>query len=333
MRIAFFDAKEYDVDFFTNANKGFDFELRFFADRLDCSNADMASGFDAVCCFVNDRVSADALECIKENGIRLLLLRCAGVNNVDLATAERLGVCVMNVPEYSSQGVAEHTLALILALNRKIHKAYLRTKEYNFSLKGLLGFNMAGKTAGIIGLGRIGRAVADLLKAFSCRIIAHDIYADKKYAQENAIELVSLDELYAQSDIITLHCPLTEENRHLINSESISKMKMGVMFINISRGGLVDTQALIDGLKSKIISSVGLDVYEEEENYFYEDFTDSILGDDTLLELLALPNVLVTSHQAYFTVEALEAIANTTLQNASDFALGKELKNKVIKKR
>lgn len=224
-------------------------------------------------------------------------------------------------------------MALILALNRKIHKAYLRTKEYNFSLKGLLGFNMAGKTAGIIGLGRIGRAVASLLKAFSCRIIAHDLYADKSYAMENGIELVGLDELYAQSDIITLHCPLTEENRHLINKESIAKMKKGVMFINISRGGLVDTQALIDGLKSRIISSVGLDVYEEEENYFYEDFTDSILGDDTLLELLALPNVLVTSHQAYFTVEALEAIANTTLKNAADFDSGRELKNKVIKKR
>ena len=329
MKIAFFDAKEYDIEFFTRANETFGFEMRFFADRLDCDNADMASGFDAVCCFVNDRISAGTLECIKENSIKLLLLRCAGVNNVDLAAAEKLGICVMNVPEYSSQGVAEHTLALILALNRKIHKAYLRTKEYNFSLKGLLGFNMAG----IIGLGRIGRAVASLLKAFSCRIIAHDLYADKSYAMENGIELVGLDELYAQSDIITLHCPLTEENRHLINKESIAKMKKGVMFINISRGGLVDTQALIDGLKSRIISSVGLDVYEEEENYFYEDFTDSILGDDTLLELLALPNVLVTSHQAYFTVEALEAIANTTLKNAADFDSGRELKNKVIKKR
>jgi S-adenosyl-L-homocysteine hydrolase, NAD binding domain len=333
MRIAFFDAKEYDIDFFNRANEEFGFELRFFADRLECSNADMAAGFDAVCCFVNDRISAGALECIKEKGIRLLLLRCAGVNNVDLAAAEKLGICVMNVPEYSSQGVAEHTLALILALNRKIHKAYLRTKEYNFSLKGLLGFNMAGKTAGIIGLGRIGKAVAGLLKAFSCRIIAHDIYADPNYAREQGIELVSLDELYAQSDIITLHCPLTDENRHLINKDSISKMKKGVMLINISRGGLVDTQALIDGLKSRVISSVGLDVYEEEENYFYEDFTDSILGDDTLLELLALPNVLVTSHQAYFTVEALEAIANTTLQNAADFISGGELKNKVVKKR
>lgn len=192
---------------------------------------------------------------------------------------------------------------------------------------------MAGKTAGIIGLGRIGKAVAGLLKAFSCRIIAHDIYADPNYAREQGIELVSLDELYAQSDIITLHCPLTDENRHLINKDSISKMKKGVMLINISRGGLVDTQALIDGLKSRVISSVGLDVYEEEENYFYEDFTDSILGDDTLLELLALPNVLVTSHQAYFTVEALDAIANTTLQNAADFISGGELKNKVVKKR
>lgn len=333
MKIVFFDAKEYDIEFFSRANQKYNFELRFFADRLDCGNADMAAGFDAACCFVNDRLSADALECISQKGIRLLLLRCAGVNNVDLEAAERLGICVMNVPEYSSQGVAEHTLALILALNRKIHKAYLRTKEYNFSLKGLLGFNMAGKTIGIIGLGRIGRAVATLLKAFSCRIVAYDLFADKDFAEKNNIELAELDYLYSQSDIITLHCPLTEENRHLINAESISRMKKGVMLINISRGGLVDTQALIDGLKSRVISCVGLDVYEEEENYFYEDFTDSILGDDTLLELLALPNVLVTSHQAYFTAEALESIAHTTLQNAQAFVSGAELKNRVYKKR
>jgi D-lactate dehydrogenase len=325
MNIALFDAKEYDIAGFTAA-AGSDLSIRFFYDRLNERNADLARGFEAVCPFVNDRLFAGTLERLREYGVGMVALRCAGFNNVDLEAADRLGIVVANVPAYSPGGVAEHTLALILALNRKIHKAYLRTREYNFSLRGLMGFEMSGKTAGVVGLGRIGRAVARLLAAFGCRVVAYD---PENPPPEEGVRLTSLDELWRESDIITLHCPLTAGTRHLVGRESIAAMKPGVMIINTSRGGLIDTEALIEGIKSRKVSSVGLDVYEEEADYFYEDFTDSILEDDVLLELLALPNVLVTSHQAFFTREALERIAAVTVENIRQYAAGLPVVNRV----
>ena len=246
-------------------------------------------------------------------------MRCAGVNNVDIEAADRLGMSVVNVPRYSPEGVAEHTLALILSLNRKIHKAFHRTKDYNFSLKGLMGFNMRDKVVGVIGMGAIGRNVARLLKAFGCLVLAYDVRPNLALEEELGLKFADLATLWAKSDIITLHCPLTAETRHIISSDSIAQMKQGVMIINTSRGGLVDTAALIEGIRARKIGTVGLDVYEEETDYFFEDFTDEILDDQVLLELLALPNVLVTSHQAFFTNEALTEISRTTIQNITEF--------------
>ena len=329
MKIAFFDSKEYDVDNFKRANKDYGFDIRYFYDRLNENNADLAKGYDAVCVFVNDRLFEKTLEHLAENGVKLVALRCAGFNNVDLEAAGKLGITVVNAPEYSPQGIAEHTLGLILSLNRKIHKAYIRTKEYNFSLRGLMGFNMQGKTVGIVGLGKIGQSTAKLLKAFGCRLLAFDLYPNQQFVEENGIILAPLEKLWAESDIITFHCPLTKETRHMVNRESINMMKDGVMIINTSRGALIDTRALINGIKAHKIGTVGLDVYEEEAEYFFEDFTDSILEDSTLLELLALPNVLVTSHQAYFTTEALAEISKTTLENIKQFEAKAPLKYEV----
>ncbi len=329
MNIAFFDAKEYDIESFERVNQQYHHTLRFFYDRLNAQNADLAAGFDAVCAFVNDRLDAKTLQKLSQNGVKLILMRCAGYNNVERSQAQALHLPILNVPDYSPSSVAEHTIGMILSLNRKIHKAYHRTKEYNFSLRALMGFNMVGKVAGIIGLGKIGRAVAKLLKAFDMRVIGYDAYPDHAWCEQMGVELVSLEELFKQSDIITLHCPLTEDTRYLINAKSIALMKPNVMLINTSRGKLIDTKALIEGIKQHKIKEVGLDVYEEEEQYFFEDLTDNILQDDTLLQILSLPNVLVTSHQAYFTYESLEAIARTTLQNAREFETGAPLTNQV----
>ena len=283
--------------------------------------------------FVNDRLNKTTLKQLKTNGIKLIALRCAGFNNVDVKAADSLGIVVANVPGYSPEGVAEHTLALILALNRKVHKAYIRTKDYNFSLRGLLGFNMRSKTVGIIGLGLIGRSVARLLSAFGCEVLGYDPYPNKEALKTLDIKLTNLETIWEQSDIITLHCPLTAGTQHIISAESIKKMKSGVMIINTSRGGLVDTQALIQGIRNHKISSVGLDVYEEETDYFFEDHTDQILDDNVLLELLALPNVLVTSHQAFFTTEALEEISATTLANIAEYEKHSTLKNRVTERK
>lgn len=327
--IAFFGSKPYDEASFNEKNKDFGFELRFYKGHLNKNNVILTQGVDVVCIFVNDTANAEVIRLMAANGVKLLALRCAGYNNVDLKAAAEYGIAVVRVPAYSPYAVAEYTVALMLSLNRKIHRAAWRTREGNFSLHGLLGFDMHGKTAGIIGTGKIAKKLISILRGFGMNILAYDLYPDYNFARENQVVYTTLDELYHSSDIISLHCPLTEQTKYLINDYSISKMKDGVMIINTGRGQLIHTNALIEGLKNKKIGSAGLDVYEEESQYFYEDRSDKIIDDDTLARLLSFNNVIVTSHQAYFTQEALSNIATTTLQNVKDFTLGKALENEV----
>lgn len=327
--IAFFGSKPYDEASFNEKNKDFGFELRFYKGHLNKNNVILTQGVDVVCIFVNDTANAEVIRLMVANGVKLLALRCAGYNNVDLKAAAECGITVVRVPAYSPYAVAEYTVALMLSLNRKIHRAAWRTREGNFSLHGLLGFDMHGKTAGIIGTGKIAKKLISILRGFSMNILAYDLYPDYNFARENQVVYTTLDELYHSSDIISLHCPLTEQTKYLINDYSISKMKDGVMIINTGRGQLIHTNALIEGLKNKKIGAAGLDVYEEESQYFYEDRSDKIIDDDTLARLLSFNNVIVTSHQAYFTQEALSNIATTTLQNVRDFTLGKPLENEV----
>ena len=327
--IAFFGSKPYDEASFNEKNKDFGFELRFYKGHLNKNNVILTQGVDVVCIFVNDTANAEVIRLMAANGVKLLALRCAGYNNVDLKAAAECGIAVVRVPAYSPYAVAEYTVALMLSLNRKIHRAAWRTREGNFSLHGLLGFDMHGKTAGIIGTGKIAKKLISILRGFGMNILAYDLYPDYNFARENQVVYTTLDELYHSSDIISLHCPLTEQTKYLINDYSISTMKAGVMIINTGRGQLIHTNALIEGLKNKKIGSAGLDVYEEESQYFYEDRSDKIIDDDTLARLLSFNNVIVTSHQAYFTQEALSNIATTTLQNVKDFTLGKALENEV----
>ena len=313
-KIIFFDAKPYDQDFFDAANKRHGYEIKYIGGRLSADTAPLAAGYDAVCAFVNDDLSAPVAELLYKNGIRLIAMRCAGYNNVDLkAVYEKIHVA--RVPAYSPYAVAEHAVALILTLNRKTHKAYNRTRESNFALGGLLGFDLHGKTAGVIGTGRIGQILAGLLRGFGMRVLAFDRFPNAEWAAGAGVEYVSLEELYRQSDIISLHCPLTPETEHMINAASLAQMKHGVMLINTSRGALIQTQDLIDALKSGKIGFAGLDVYEEEDEYFFEDRSGEVLTDDVLARLFTFPNVLVTAHQAFFTKEALTNIAETTLAN------------------
>lgn len=327
--IAFFGTKPYDETSFTEKNKEYGFDLRFYNEPLNKNNLILTQEADAVCIFVNDYADADIIRALVANGVKILALRCAGFNNVDLEAAAREGLTVVRVPAYSPYAVAEYTVALMLTLNRKIQRASWRTREGNFSLHGLMGFDMHGKTVGIIGTGKIARILIRILKGFGMNILAYDPYPDHNFAREEKIVYVSLDELYHSSDIISLHCPLTESTKYIINDYSISKMKDGVMIINTGRGQLIHTNALIEGLKKKKIGSAGLDVYEEEGDYFYEDISDRIIDDDVLARLLSFNNVIVTSHQAFFTKEALSNIASTTLQNIKDFTLQKPLVNEV----
>lgn len=327
--IAFFGSKPYDEASFNEKNKDFGFELRFYKGHLNKNNVILTQGVNVVCIFVNDTANAEVIRLMAQNGVKLLALRCAGYNNVDLKAAAECGITVVRVPAYSPYAVAEYTVALMLSLNRKIHRAAWRTREGNFSLHGLLGFDMHGKTAGIIGTGKIAKKLISILRGFGMNILAYDLYPDYNFARENQVVYTTLNELYHSSDIISLHCPLTEQTKYLINDYSISKMKDGVMIINTGRGQLIHTNALIEGLKNKKIGSAGLDVYEEESQYFYEDRSDKIIDDDTLARLLSFNNVIVTSHQAYFTQEALSNIATTTLQNVKDFTHGKALENEV----
>jgi D-lactate dehydrogenase len=328
MKVVMFSAKPYDIASFTRANEHHGHDIEFLEPRLDTRSAALADGADAVCIFVNDAADAHALQVLSDHGVRTIALRCAGFNNVDLAAAERLGLSVVRVPAYSPNAVAEHTIALILGLNRKIHKAYNRVREGNFSLEGLVGFDLAGKTAGVIGTGRIGAIVARLLWHFRCRVLAHDPYVNPAVT-ELGMEYVDLDTLYAQSDIITLNCPLTKDTFHLIDEDAIAKMKPGVMIVNTGRGPLIDTQAVIEGLKAARIGALALDVYEEEAKLFFEDRSAEVIDDDVFARLLTFPNVLITAHQAFLTDEALEAIADTTLQNLTDLEAGRESANLV----
>ncbi|MBU2884344.1 2-hydroxyacid dehydrogenase [Gilvimarinus agarilyticus] len=317
MRLAVFNAKGYDrlyLDHFA------DWQLTFFDAHLNEQSAPLAAGFDAVCCFVNDVVNVAVLEQLSERGVGLVAMRCAGFNNVDIAAARRLGIAVCRVPEYSPYAVAEHAAALVLDLNRHIRRAYARVREQDYSLDGLLGFDLHGKTAGIIGGGKIGQAFARIMNGFGCRTLVYD--PAPSAAMAVLAEAVSIERLWAESDIVSLHCPLLEATHHLVNADTLAQMKPGVMLINTSRGGLIDTRAVIAALKSGRIGYLGLDVYEEEADLFFNDLSDGILQDDVFARLLTFPNVVITGHQAFFTREALAEIARVTRQNLQAYARG-----------
>lgn len=332
MKIAVFSTKSYDREFLESANGRFGHDLVFFEPHLTAETCALASGFDGVCVFVNDTLNAEVLKSLSENGTGLVALRCSGFNNVDLVTAAELGMTVVRVPSYSPEAVAEHTAALILSLNRKVHRAYARVREGNFSLEGLLGFNLHDKTVGIIGTGKIGLALAKIMKGFGCSVLAHDPYPNPGCS---AIGVIYTDpsRLFKESDIISLHCPLTPETHHLIDSKALAMMKRGVTLINTSRGAVIDTKAVIDALKSGKIGYLGLDVYEEEGDLFFEDLSNEVIQDDVFARLLTFPNVLITGHQAFFTREALLAIAETTLSNISDYENGGTCINQISSER
>ena len=328
IKIAFFDAKPYDILSFEAINKEFGYKISFFEGHLTEENAEITRNFNVVCAFVNDTLNGNVIKILKENGVKLVAMRCAGYNNVDLKEAFG-NMHILRVPAYSPYAVAEHAVALIMTLNRKTHKAYNRTREGNFSINGLLGFDMFGKTVGIIGTGKIGKIFINILKGFGVKILAYDMFPNLEYAKSENIEYCELDKIYKESDIISLHCPLSKETTYIINEESLSKMKNNVIIINTSRGQLIDTKALIDALKDKKIGGAGLDVYEEESEYFFEDHSGNIVNDDILARLLTFNNVLITSHQAFFTKEALKNIGETTLNNIKDFFDGKPLINEI----
>jgi D-lactate dehydrogenase len=317
VNVAIFSAKKYDREFLNAANPTFH-NLRFFEPHLNEETVSLATGFEAVCVFVNDQVNASVIAKLRSLGVRLIALRCAGYNNVDLAAATKHGITVVRVPAYSPYAVAEHAIALMLALNRKLHRAYNRVREGNFALDGLVGFDMQSKTVGLIGTGQIGTVVAQILTGFGCPILAFDPIPNPT-CQSLGVRYVELNELLAQSDVISLHCPLTPENEHIIDDAAIARMKNGVMLINTSRGALLDTVAIIGGLKSGKIGYLGLDVYEEEEEIFFEDRSGLILSDDVFARLLTFPNVIITGHQAFFTREALLNIAARTIDNITRF--------------
>ncbi|MGF7147940.1 D-lactate dehydrogenase [Sphingomonas zeicaulis] len=329
MHVAIFGTKPYDRHFLTAANAAHGHDLTFFEPRLDPVTATLADGFPAVCAFVNDRLDASVLERLAEGGTRLVALRCAGFNNVDLRAAERLGIAVARVPAYSPHAVSEFTLALLLALDRRIHRAWARVRENNFALDGLIGRNLHGRTAGVIGTGRIGALVARALRlGFGCRVLAADVAEDPELLAIG-VEYRPPAEVIADADILTLHCPLTPETRHIVDADAIALARPGLIIVNTSRGALIDTMALIDGLKNGRIGGVALDVYEQEADLFFEDLSNEIVQDDVFQRLLTFPNVLITGHQAFLTEEALQAIAATTLENISDFAAGRLLMNSV----
>ena len=327
-KIIFFDIKDYDREFFEKYGKNYNFEMSFFKSKLSLENVNLTKEYDVVCAFTNDDIGKETIDAMAENGVKLLAMRCAGFNNVSLKDIkERFKV--VRVPAYSPHAIAEYTVGLILAVNRKINKAYVRTREGNFSINGLMGVDLYGKTAGIIGTGKIGQILIKILRGFDMKVIAYDLFPNQKIADELGFEYVSLDELYANSDIISLNCPLTKETQYMINRRTMLKMKDGVILVNTGRGMLIDSADLVEALKDKKIGAVDLDVYEEEENYFFQDKSTQVIEDDILGRLLSFYNVLITSHQAYFTKEAVEAITVTTLNNIKDFVEGKPLVNEV----
>jgi D-lactate dehydrogenase len=320
VKIAMFSTKSYDRTYFERANRAHGHEITFLEPRLLPETAPLAAGHEAVCAFVNDDLSAEVLRSLKEHGVELLALRSAGFNHLDLEAADELGLTVARVPAYSPHAVAEHAVALILGLNRKVFRAYNRVRDGNFALEGLLGFDLHGRTVGVIGTGRIGQIFAGIMRGFGCEVLGYDPYPDAD--AERVLSYVPLDELLARSHVISLHCPLTPETRDLIDAAAIARMRDGVMLINTSRGQLVDTAAVIDGLKSGRIGHLGLDVYEEEEELFFQDLSSQVIQDDVFSRLLTFPNVLVTGHQGFFTEEAVTNIAETTLANVTAFATG-----------
>jgi len=324
-RVAFYDTKPYDHLYFDPAAKNSGIALQYHDFRLSETNAASAKGASAVCVFVNDQVDAACLKALAEQGIQLVALRCAGFNNVDLDAAKRHGIRVVRVPAYSPHSVAEHTVALLLTLNRKVHRAFNRVRELNFSLSGLVGFDLNGKTVGILGTGKIGKIAAQIFRGFGCEVLASDLFPDEAWAKQNGVKYVKQSEVLEKSDIVSLHLPLTKESYHLLNAETISQMKKGAYLINTSRGKLVDSTAVIDALKSQHLGGVALDVYEEEEGVFFEDHSAMALQDDVLSRLLTFPNVLVTSHQAFLTEEALQSIAETTIDSISKHARGESI--------
>lgn len=317
MKLAFFDTKAYDIPGFDSCIQGTKLEIKYFETRLNEDTVSLANGYDAVCVFVNDTVNAAVVDKLYSYGVKLLVLRCAGFNNVDIAACQGK-VRVFRVPAYSPHAVAEHAMALLLTINRRTHKAYIRTRDFNFSLQGFVGFDLYGKTVGIVGTGKIGRVFADICKGFGMKVLAYDKYPNP----DTGLEYTSLESLFSNSDIISLHCPLTEETRHLINAKSIDSMKKGVTIINTSRGALINTEDLITGIKEKKVGAACLDVYEEEGDLFYEDYSGHVVQDDKLVRLIAMPNVIVSSHQAFLTQEALDNIAATTVDNVVKFFAG-----------
>ena len=319
MKVAFFDTHRFERLSFDRANQHFGHEIMFFEPRLTPITAKLAAGFPAVCAFVNDNLGKSTLSILASEGVRLLALRSAGYNHVDLAEAERLGMRVTRVPAYSPHAVAEHAVALILTLNRKICRAHARVRDLNFSLDGLVGFDLFGKTVGVIGTGRIGVVFAKIMLGFGCRVLVNDVIPSQELIELGA-RYSTLEEIYSESDVISLHVPLTSSTRHLLGAEAFSRMKPGVMVINTGRGALVDTPCLVEALKTGKVGAAGLDVYEEEENVFFQDLSETVLQDDVLARLMTFPNVLITSHQAFLTQEALYNIAQTTLGSISDLS-------------
>ena len=323
MKIVFFESKSYDIDVFEPKLKDTDICYKFYDTRLDEDSAVLAKGADAVCVFVNDVVNRKVIDILSQLGVKIIALRCAGFNNVDYKYASSKGIMVARVPAYSPYAVAEHAMALLMTSTRKIHKAYIRTRDFNFSLQGLTGFDLYGKTVGVIGTGKIGKIFINICKGFGMNVIAYD-----KFPSEGLdITYKTLDEVYRESDIISFHCPLTEDSLHMFNFGTLGKIKPGAVIINTSRGALIDADALLEGIKTKKIGAACLDVYEEEASYFYEDMSQSIIDDDTLSRLISMPNVIVTSHQAFLTKEALENIATTTIENIRQIDSGEECKN------
>jgi D-lactate dehydrogenase len=318
MKTVVFSSKSYDKEFLNAANASGEHDLSFLAVRLEVSTASLARGAEAVCVFVNDCVDAAVIDQLAEVGVRVIALRCAGYNNVDLAQAKARGLTVVRVPAYSPHAVAEHAVALLLALNRHLHKAYNRVREGNFELKGLLGFDLHGKTVTIIGTGKIGAIFARIMHGFGCRLLAVDSWQNPEVAALGVC-YVSLEEALPQSDVLSLHCPLTPETKHFINTERIAQLKPGVLLVNTGRGALIDTKAVIKGLKSGVIGGLALDVYEEEDKLFFADHSGEVIPDDVFMRLTTFPNVLITGHQAFFTQEAMHGIATTTLGNLSEF--------------
>lgn len=329
MRIAFYDTRSYDREAFTEQNRNFLYEIDFFDFHLNEKTALTAKGYDAVCVFVNDSLNKKVIAKLGECGVKIIAMRCAGFNNVDIDAVKEAGITVVRVPAYSPHSVAEHAVALLMALTRRIPQAYVRTKSGNFTLDGLTGRDLCGLTGGVLGTGKIGRVMADILAGFGMNVILYDVYPDKVWAEQKGYKYLPLIDFFKQCDVLSLHCPLTDETKHIINDKSLELMKHDAVIINTGRGALIDTHALVNALKRRKIGGAALDVYEEESRYFFTDWSVDVIRDDVLARLLTFPNVIITSHQAFLTSDALSAIARTTLQNIKDFEDGRELVNLV----